>query len=143
AVAIAARSIEGSLVSKDLSPVRCLVSDLAHEADLSACRVVLLNGQVIADSNPSRISPHDLPDPWPTKATVPTDEPASDPQIVRTNATLNVPGKGRALLQVEAPISYPMWSHWQVQLGAGVIAVCGMGALLASYRRIRIQHRAM
>ena len=48
-------SVEPLLVTDDLSAVRRLVVQTTQRGNLSQCRIVLLDGQVLADADPSRI----------------------------------------------------------------------------------------
>lgn len=139
---IAAHSLETMLAEGELTPARRVVFDLAHQADLSACRVILPNGKVIADSSPALIDLQELPATWPAGDSAPP-EAAAAPNMAKLVTPLDIPGRGRAYLQLEAQAVYPVWAKWELQSVAGGIAVVGMVALLAAYRRVRLRLRAM
>ena len=137
-----ARSVEQQLSNDTLSSVRTLVMDAAREHDLSECRVVLPDGQVMADAQPKGNTLKELPNPWPTG-------PAPSESIVRAGSRLKltVPltfaSAANATLELATKVHYSLIAGWEAQAGIGAIGICGAVAVLVVYRRLRWKLRAL
>lgn len=135
---ILAQSASTMLASNELTGLRSLVADAAREDDLEDCRLCLLDGQIVADSNPSKITVRKLPAKWPGgKAT-----DGGKFENGKYEIDLNVPGKGGAKLEID-PGTPVIGSHWETQAGLGAIGVAALVALLVVYRRLRRRMRAV
>jgi signal transduction histidine kinase len=144
-------SAEPLLAEDDLSAVRRLVAETGHSYGLSRCRIVLPEGQVVADADaPKAVAPH-LPPTWSNVRSASTTGPDGEERTEthRNNGTielllpLNVAGRGSAELQVVATVSHPLWTYWETQTGLGTIGAFAMIALLLVYRRMRTRLRAV
>src|SRR5580658_4872776 len=73
------QSAEPLLDSNDLTAVRRLIIDAGRNYGLSRCRIILSEGQIIADAKPSQINVLTLPKTWSAGV---AEIPAPDPSIV-------------------------------------------------------------
>lgn len=132
-------SAEALLTSDELAKVRLMISDAARSYSLAGCRIVLSDGQVVADIESSKITAHRLPDSW-----------SPDPSTAQASAEpdaytfpLQIGERGEARLELwSQPVDGALKS-WETQAGFGLIGAIGMLALLVTYRRMRSQLRAM
>ncbi|HYE62591.1 MAG TPA: ATP-binding protein [Phycisphaerales bacterium] len=134
------------LAEGDLTTLRKLVQNTAKELDLTTCRVKLLDGRTVAASDVKSISKdlagHDtLPETLP-------DGPAAEMfehrhGFVCASLPLEVAGRGKALLEIESPIEFPLLANWEVEAGLGGISVAGMLGLFGAYRLIRRKLRGL
>jgi signal transduction histidine kinase len=136
---VLAHSAESMLADGDVSALRRLLVEARQEHDLKQCRIVLPDGQVIADAAPSRITLVALPARWPAG---PVDSGGSDSNAAGTgdillDRPLLVPGRGPALLSITASSSTKLTEAWQVQAELGAIGAAALAALLLVYRRLR------
>ena len=102
---LTSQNVEALLSAGELSAVRRVLSETGAAYNLSDCRVVLSDGQVVAASNPSQITAHKLPDTW--RRTRPLDDAIVDaPEgSLALHYPLRVAGRGEADLQILAPLS--------------------------------------
>ena len=130
------------LTSNDLSSVRRLLSESGAAYNLSQCRIVLANGQVIASSDPSQVTGQKLPETW--KRSRPLDEAAA-PEASEDSLALSFPirvsGRGEAELEVVASLADPSTGRWDAIAGVGAIGAAAMVALLITYRMMRSRIR--
>jgi len=127
-----ARSVEVLLAENQLTAVRRIVAETAQDCDLAGCRIVLPDGQVVADANPGRITLRELPPRWSGTAVAP--DAASSP-ATRT-FPLAIPGRGTARLEITASGEGRLASDWTTQAGMGAICVVGLLTLMVLYRRV-------
>lgn len=137
-------SSEHALAQDAISSVRTLLVDAKRDRNLRECRIVLPDGKVLADTDPSRINVTKLPEAW-----GPVDQAPQEPTSTLTDGVMTmvfpmlVAGRGAATLEMSVDLGLPFWAHWQAQAGLGAIGAAGLAALLAVYRRMRIRLRAL
>jgi len=136
------QSAESLLAANELSAVRRLVSEASLNHDLALCRIVLPNGQIVADADPARIAAQALPARWPKGPTAP-DEESSSPDHVTIRTALHIPGQGPAGLEVAGAIDDPGWAYWEPRAGIGAIGAAALAALLLVYRQTRSRLQAV
>lgn len=142
--ALLTQSGETMLGAGELSAIRRLVADAGQRYGLTECRIMLADGQVIADAEPLKITAHQLPVEWPAARQDQRQAVFEATGSKVTSATpLFVPGGGTAVLRIAAPVQYPRSSHWDTQAGVGLIAAASMAALLVVYRQTRKRLRAI
>ncbi len=129
------RSAENKLASGDLSTMRREIGDDARMYHLRQCRVVLPDGRVVADADPSRIDAKELPAKWPGNADA--TAPADTVETINRFATLEVPGRGTARLEIIAEARPVEVDIWRAQGGVGAIAAGLFVAVLVLYRLLR------
>jgi PAS domain S-box-containing protein len=130
------QSAESMLAADELSTLRRLVVEVRRTSELAACRILLPDGRVIADGDPSKITLVSLPKKW-SAAPLDVKEPSADDSVININRALLVPGRGPAALQILAKADAGGASPWEMSAGPGVIAAGGMLALLLVYRQMR------
>jgi signal transduction histidine kinase len=105
--------------------------------------VALTDGRVLADADPLKISPGDLPSKFPTG---PLDEPLGAPQtygVVTVRRPIMVNGRGAAILEVTAPAWTIETSAWRLGAGLGLLSAAGLAALWLVYRYMRAKVRTL
>ncbi len=131
-----ARSAEALMLSDRLSPLRRLVVEASHQHRLARCRIVLPDGEVVADFDPTRITVKALRDKWPVGDVGPASETRHLDQIA-LRYPLKIAGRGTARLEMAAAVNDPHEGTWQVQAGIGTIGAVALVALLFVYRHVR------
>ena len=140
--ALLAEASAALLALDEVSQVRLLVSEYARKHDFDECRIVLPEGQVIAAASPSDITLASLPETW---SQSPVESQLVPPLGGDVSVTypMDVPGRGRARLDVRAGAETPLWSFWNTQAGIGLIGAAALLSLLVVYRRMRSRMRAL
>lgn len=136
-------SAETMLNSDELSSLRRLVIDTARQQKLSACSIVLPDGQIIADSEPSKIARQEMPDTWSAGLNPPKASERTAESELKVTAPLTITGRGMAELQVSGPLEVASNQLWPVQAGLGVIGAVSLAAVLLVYRHSRARLRAV
>ena len=132
------QTAEALLASGEISSLRRLVVETAMAADLDSCGIVLLDGTVIADSDPSRISVSRVDQRWPTGEVESEDESLRGGQV-RLVYELHVPQRGQARLLVTARTAATSVVRGQAQAGAALSTAVALAGLLVVYRRTRFR----
>ncbi len=132
-----AQSAESMLTGTELTALRRMVAEAAAEYDLRRCRIVLGDGTILADAEPGRIAPV-IPEQWPAPGAPEIVEPV--PGRVDRVIPLMVRGRGQALLEVSADVTYPAWTAWEAQAAVGV---GGFAGVLLTYRTMRRRWRGL
>jgi PAS domain S-box-containing protein len=142
-----ANSGEMMLAQNDLSGLRRTVTEVARMEGSLSISVLIPPDQVIADSDPSKISLQKLPEKW-SAVLEPFDESessgggASGASMTRSFAMM-VPGRGPAVLELSMPPARLADLAWDTQGQIGAIGAVSLAALLVAYRRLRLRLRAM
>jgi hypothetical protein len=97
-----ARAAETLMAAEELSMLRRTVAEAGVENHLRACRIVLPDGEVLADADPGGITLIQLPPSWAGELGVYTEELLHTG--TRLSFPLSVPGRGSAKLEIVAPI---------------------------------------
>ena len=137
-----AHASEVLLARNELSSVRTLVADTGRAYHLAECYISLPDGQVIASMEPSKITARQLPKSWP-QGPSPDSSSTTAGGVVRVACAMDIPGEGRATLQLAAPVNYASWSDWKMQTGIGGIGAVALFMLLLIYRRMRARLGAL
>jgi len=114
----------------ELSTLRRMLPDLVRESALSEIAISLPDGQIIAHSEPSRISMTRLPEKWSASAVDEAMVGGTDTVL----QSMNIPGRGALVLTVraEAPL---VAIDGQTLTALGAIAFVATLALFGVYRR--------
>lgn len=138
---VIAPSAEAALHPDRISDLRRLLVKMASEHDLSVCRIVLLNGDVIADGDPKGVTRATIPEVWPSGPLDAHMKVAAGPGDEQSHITvarpLFTPGRGAATLQIAGPVTSVSVRVWQMLTAIGLIGAAGLGAMLLLYRRMR------
>ena len=117
------QSAEAMLAADELSAIRRIVSDAAVSEEFTQCRVVLGEGQVVADSDAAQINIHKLPAKWGGGESPETLQATG--RSVEARFPVNVPGRGPAKLEITAKVSTPLLTLLQTQTSVGAVAPSG------------------
>ena len=133
---ILTETVTSLLSSNELSVTRRLLADAARTFDLDRCRIILGDGQVIADAEPSRITLTELPATWSGSAVAESSAQTPD-GLLRLIYPLTVPGRGHGQLDLTANVTNDISYFWEAQAGVGIIGALALISLLLVYRRMR------
>lgn len=138
---VLAQSVEVMLSRGELSATRRLLADAGREHELERCRIVLPDGRVLADADPSRITAQVLPVAWSLPV---TSEPVQETSAtIHLSLPLLIEGRGGAELELAASALPALADLWQTHAGLAVIGAAALGCLLGVYRRTRSKLRAV
>jgi signal transduction histidine kinase len=127
---VLAQSAEVLLADNELSSVRRMLIALARERGLQRCRIVLPDGNVVADATPSSITLRELPAQWSGAATVVDADAQGSAHVF----PITVPGRGNARLEITAEAEIPAGAYWPLQAGLGGISIVALIAMMILYR---------
>jgi len=119
-----------------LSTTRRLLLEAGRNYDLTECRVVLADGHIVADIDPSNITLLELPPAWSGAAAGDATEASIDGTL-RLGYPILVPGRGTARLEMVAAVKTRPWHYWEAQAGVGIIGAVALVGLLLVYRHVR------
>ena len=139
---ILTETVTSLLSSNELSVTRRLLADAARTFDLDRCRIILGDGQVIADAEPSRITLTELPATWSGSAVAESSAQTPD-GLLSLIYPLRVPGRGHGQLDLTANVRNDISYFWEAQTGVGIIGALALMSLLLVYRRMRARLGAM
>ncbi|HEY7088389.1 MAG TPA: ATP-binding protein [Tepidisphaeraceae bacterium] len=138
---VLSQSAESMLAENDLSPLRRLLVDAKQNHRLAECRIILPDGRILADADPTKITLVAAPAKWPSGPVDdlgdnPSAQPSSSDRI-SIRQPLLIRGRGSAMLIVSADIT-TQWAHlWEIITGIGLIGAAGLAAMLILYRVMR------
>lgn len=127
-----ARTAEVMLAGNELSAIRRILSETARDAGFTRCRIVLPDGGVVADATPSGITVRELPATW--AGARPSPDVGAGPEV--RSFPIQVPERGSARLEIEAPVKPLGVTNWQAQSGMAAICVVALVLLMALYRGV-------
>ncbi len=137
-----AQSAEAMLAANELSSLRRIIAEAARSYQLGQCRVLLPDGQVVADASPRRITLYELPAQWSGSPPAAQVKASAEGMILR-ELPLLVPGRGSAKLTITAFVAPADESYWPAQAGIGAISVGALTALLLLHRLSRSRLKAL
>jgi len=137
---VLSHSAEALLSAGELSLLRRAIVEISRDRKLSRCRVVLPNGQVVADADPREIDVKQLPDKWPESPPDSAEPDRSADGATRTYR-LTIAGAGAARLEIAGNVPPSSGSPVEARAGMAVISCLSLAALLWAYRRIRSRLR--
>jgi signal transduction histidine kinase len=138
---VLARCAEPLMAADELTTLRRIVTATGQECGLAVCRIVLPDGQVVADTNPSNITLRGgLPATW--SGAVENAEAA--PAGATQRFTLAVPGRGSATVVLTArPVEMPDGLMRGTQAGIGAICVGALVTMMLLHRQVSTQVRGI
>ena len=135
--AVLAKATEALLAADELSMLRRAVAEQSTENQLKYCRVILPDGGIVADADPSRITVIKLPKSWAGNSETYTE------RFTGNNMTcsfpLDVPGRGGAYLQITARIDDQPWVGLKSQAAQMAIACLGLATMWLIHRHARFK----
>lgn len=137
---VLAKTAETLIAADELSMLRRTITEAGMEYNLRGCRIVLPDGQIMADADPAGITLIHLPPSW-------EDRPGSyAEEFSRTSAQfsfpLSVPGRGSATLEVASAIDDSM-DALTPQTAQMAIACLALASMLLVHRHARFRLKAI
>ncbi|MCH8823944.1 MAG: PAS domain-containing protein [Planctomycetes bacterium] len=133
---VLAETIASLMSANELSVARKLLADSARSFDLERCRVLLADGQVVANADASRVTTSVLPDSW-EGSEVAESQVQTDDGFLSLSYPLVISGRGNARLEIAASIKSELSHFADAQAGVGIIGAVALIALLFVYRHMR------
>ncbi len=133
AIAAALRDhVAAKAKADDFGAVRALLADLAASQSLSAARVTLGDGTVVADGREAASIISKIPERWPSTANTISDGPTR-------RAALDVPGRGPLVIEINAgePTGAMTDLEFFILAGGAAVVVATLAIGLAARRRTR------
>lgn len=131
------------LEAGELTALRRLIADTSRKYQLETCRLVLPNGEPIADAEPSKISVVTLPETWPGQTTSSGLESLNADGRVELVHALNISGRGWVRLEVSMTLAESPRGYLDLQAGGGIVGAFTLLALLLVYRHMRSKLTAL
>jgi signal transduction histidine kinase len=135
-----AKSGEVLLAANELSMLRRTVAEVGLEHGLKSCRVVLPDGGVVADADPSGINVVTLPESWAGDGGAYSEECEADMATLRF--PLDVPGRGEAILELSAGMNGKVKTQLEQQTAQMAIACLALATMLLVQRHARFRLKA-
>ena len=132
-----AKSSEVLLTANELSMLRRSIAEAGLEQEWRSCRVVLPDGGVVADADPQGISVVDLPASWAGGEEAYSE--TCDAEGVTLRFPLDVPGRGRAFMEVNAGLDSKAGTQLEAQTAQMAIACLALAMVLLVQRHARFR----
>ncbi len=133
-----ADGVHTMLASDDVAAVRRMVVEAGRQAQLRSCRVLLPDGSVLADQEPSRISLDTLPKTWAdgTGSSAEATQQIND-GVLSLSYPIQVPGRGMVTLQLSAATGDQGMGAGQTMVVVTAVAGVTLIVLVLLYRPAR------
>ncbi|KPK34933.1 MAG: hypothetical protein AMJ65_17755 [Phycisphaerae bacterium SG8_4] len=138
---VLARATEALLAAGELSMLRRAIMEAGVEHDLEYCRIVLPDGEILADADPKRISAFHLPQSW-SKPNTTYSEKFSDPYAM-FNFPLDIPGRGGASLEIAGSIAKQSARGVQSYTAQMTIACLALVVMLLVHHHVQPRLKAI
>jgi len=132
---------EALLVADEVSTLRRIIAESRMDNNFESLRIVLPDGNIIAAGDPSAISLPKLPPRW--SGTVGEYRESSSAGLISLAWPLDVPNRGRAMLELRAGVLGSVEADLVAQSGLGMIVAFALAGLLLIHRSARIRLRAI
>ena len=138
---VLARATEALLVADEISMLRRAIAEAGLEHGLEYCRIVLPDGEILADSDPKKITVRELPASWKKPNTSYTE--TLDSQRAMLSFPLDVPGRGGASLEIAGHITRPSVTDIESQTTQMTIACLALVVMLLVHHHVRPRLKAI
>lgn len=138
---VLARSSEALLSAGELSQLRLSLTEAGLKHDLDSCRIVLPDGGILADSDPSRITTLTCPKTWKSQNESPTEKISH--QQIHMTFPLDIPNRGTARLELTASLNHSLYSALRPHATQMAIACLALVTMLLIHRQARLKLKAI
>jgi signal transduction histidine kinase len=139
--AVLARAAEALMAADELSMLRRVLVEAGTEHELKLCRIVMPDGQVLADADPAGITLLQLPPSWIDEVSRATEQVNED--SARLTFPLVVPHRGSARLEIAAGLHDFPDGGLTPQTAQMAIACLALAGMLLVHRHARFRLRAI
>ena len=129
------------LAAGELSMLRRAIMEAGVEHNLEYCRIVLPDGEILADANPKKITVLQLPESW-SKPDTSYSEQFSESRAM-FNFPLDVPGRGGASLEIAGSIAQRSSRSPESYTTQMTIACLALVVMLLVHHHVRPRLRAI
>jgi signal transduction histidine kinase len=125
------------LEAGELTSLRRLLADASRKYDLQTCRVILPDGQIVADAHPANIDLLNLPPSW--SGNVPSNDAneLETYESIMNGYAMSLPGRGHLRLELSKNAIDAPYGTWELLSGGAMVGAFSLLALLWVYRRMR------
>jgi len=138
---VLSRATETLLAAGEISMLRRAIAEAGLEYGLEYCRVVLPDGEILADSNPKKITALELPELW--EKTNHTYTEKFDSHRAMLSFPLDVPGRGGASLEIAGNIAMSSVTNIESQTVQMTIACLALVVMLLVHHHVRPKIKAI
>jgi signal transduction histidine kinase len=139
--AVLGRAAEALMAANELSMLRRMLVEAGTERELKLCRIVMPDGQVLADADPAGITLLQLPPSWVDEVSRATEEFESD--AAKLTFPLVVPHRGSARLEVARGLHTELEAGLTPQTAQMVIACLALSGMLLVHRHANFRLKAI
>jgi len=138
---ILARTAEALISAGELSTLRRTLAEAGLEHDLTACRIVLPDGGILADATPAAITAVTLPASW--EGETPPASFEFTANVAKFTFPLSVPNRGNAALEMAAVIDDRLEAGLAPQTAQMAIGCLALASMLLVHRHARFRLKAI
>lgn len=137
-----AHEAQAAMALRDVPLLQQLVTAASKEYSFARCGIVMPKGQVVADSQPNRVTANRLPEKWSTDRSLVATE-SRDAGRLTLRCPLEISGRGNATLEIVAPLDGHNQALVSTFIGLSVIGAAGLGVLLILFGLARPHLRTL
>ena len=138
---VLARATEALMAAGELSMLRRAIMEAGVEHGLEYCRIVLPDGEILADADPKRITVSQLPKSW-SKSDITYSEKFNNP-CAMFNFPLDIPGRGGASLEIAGNIARQSVTGIESYTAQMTIACLALVVMLLVHHHVRPRLKAI
>jgi signal transduction histidine kinase len=139
--AVLGRATEALMAADELSMLRRMLVEVGTEHELKLCRIVMPDGQILADADPAGITVLQLPPSWTDEVSRPTEEFSHG--AAKLTFPLVVGHRGSARLELARGLQESLDAGLTPQTAQMVIACLAMAGMLLVHRHARFRLNAV
>lgn len=135
------KTAEALIATNELSLLRRTVVEASAEHNWETCRVILSNGEILADAEPSRMTAVVLPQTWEGRPQAQTEQ--LDDGYVQVTFPLSIAGRGEASLEISAGLENSLQGQLGPQTAQLAITCLALAMMLLVHRHTRFRLKAI
>lgn len=139
---VLAGAAETALSADRAADLRAQIVSASVGSGLSACRIRLADGTVIASAS-ADASIGKANQPWPAWPQAPEDSVAVVGGVYKVTLPVHIPARGTAVLEAEATMPRSTFGQGTAEPAIAAAGVVGLACLLWAYRRLRLRLRVL